>query len=77
MEDGETSDKRYKKQRKKDNFLQRYITNVSDVLSAIRVRHIVQISNGHDWFVLGSRYNFLLYFRVFLVMLYITYQILH
>ncbi len=57
------------------NFLQRYITNVSDVLSPIWVRRIVQIDNGHEWFILGCRYRFLFNFRLFLVVLYFFYEI--
>ena len=63
-------------QRKETSIIQRYITNVSDVLSPIWLRRPVQINNGHQWFILGSRYRFLFYFRMFLVGLYISYEIL-
>jgi hypothetical protein len=60
----------------KITFIQRYIANVSNVLSPIWVRRIIQIDNGREWFVLGSRYRFLFNFRMFLVVLYISYEIL-
>jgi len=65
-----------KEQRNEIGFLQRYILNVSDVLSPIWVRRFIQINNGFEWFILGSRYCFLFYFRFFLVVLYISYEIL-
>lgn len=64
-----------KGKRESFNFIQRYITNVSDVLSPIWVRRIVQIDNGREWFVLGCRYRFLFNFRLFLVVLYFIYSI--
>ena len=63
-------------QREETSFLQRYISNVGDVLSPIWVRRSIQVNNGSEWFVLGSRYRFLFYFRLFLVVLYISYEIL-
>ena len=71
--DGEQNQK-IKKQRQEINFLQRYITNVSDVLSTSWVRCIIQDDDGTDRFVLGSRRYLLLNFRMFLVILYITYE---
>jgi hypothetical protein len=71
--DGEQNQK-IKIQRQKTSFVQRYISNVSDVLSPIWIRRPFQINNGFEWFVLGSRYRFLFYFRLFLVVLYISYQ---
>ena len=62
--------------REKITFLQRYITNVSDVLSPLWLRRLIQINNGFEWFILGCRYRFLFYFRLFLVVLYISYEIL-
>jgi hypothetical protein len=64
------SDTKIEKKRDKDNPLSRYISNVSDVFSSIWVRRFIQIDDGGNWFVLGSRYYFLLYFRMFLVVLY-------
>ena len=73
-EDDSEKNQQTKKQKPPSNFLQRYLTNVSDVLSPIWVRRIVQIDNGREWFILGSRYRFLFNFRMFLVILYITYE---
>ena len=72
--DGDKQNKVLESKGKKINFLQRYITNVSDVLSPIWVRRTIQIDNGYKWFILGSRYRFLFYFRMFLVILYISYE---
>jgi hypothetical protein len=73
--DGETINKIQRK-RKEINFIQRYISNVGNVLSTLWVRRLIQVNNGYEWFVLGSRYRFLLNFRMFLVVLYISYEIL-
>jgi len=73
--DGDKQNKISKRETQSKNVLQRYISNVSDVLSPIWVRRIIQVNNGHEWFILGSRYSFLLYFRMFLVVLYLTYQV--
>jgi len=73
--DGDKKNKISKREKQKVNFLQRYISNVSDVLSPIWLRRIIQINNGFEWFILGCRYRFLLSFRLFLVFLYITYQV--
>jgi hypothetical protein len=56
--------------------LQRYITNVSDVLSTTWLRCTIQTNDGTDRFVLGSRRYLLLNFRLFLVGVYISYEIL-
>jgi hypothetical protein len=74
--DGDKKNKISKREKQKNNFLQRYVSNVSDVLSPIWVRRLIQINNGFEWFVLGCRYRFLFNFRLFLVFLYITYQVL-
>jgi hypothetical protein len=71
--DGEQIQK-IKKQRQEISFLQRYVSNVSDVLSTSWVRCTVQDNDGSDRFVLGSRRYLLFNFRVFLVILYITYE---
>ena len=73
--DGEQNQK-IKRQKQEINFLQRYISNVGNVLSPIWLRRPIQINNGYKWFVLGSRFHFLFYFRMFLVVLYISYEIL-
>ena len=77
MDDGDSKNsKQIKKQRFKIEFIQRYISNVSDVLSPIWVRRTIQVNNGREWFILGSRYRFLFNFRLFLVVIYITYEVL-
>jgi hypothetical protein len=77
MDDGDSKNsKQIKKQGFKIEFIQRYISNVSDVLSPIWVRRPIQVNNGHEWFILGSRYRFLFNFRLFLVVIYITYEVL-
>ena len=72
--DGDKQNKISKREKQPTNFLQRYVSNVSDVLSPIWVRRIIQVNNGFEWFILGSRYRFLFNFRMFLVILYITYE---
>ena len=75
MDDGDSkNDTQIKRKGTQVNFLQRYISNVSDVLSPIWLRRIVQVNNGFEWFVLGSRYNFLFNFRLLLVIVYLTYE---
>jgi len=73
--DGEQNQK-FKKQKQEINVLQRYISNVSNVLSTSWVRCTIQADDGVDRFVLGSRRYLLLNFRIFLVVLYITYETL-
>ncbi len=68
--------KKIKRQGQKTSFLQRYVTNVSDVFSATRLRCTIQTDDGTDRFVLGSRRYLLLNFRVFLVIVYLTYEVL-
>ncbi len=72
--DGETINK-IKAKRGKINFIQRYLTNVGNVLSTIWIRRPIQIDNGYQWIILDSRCRFLFNFRFFLVMLYISYEI--
>ena len=73
--DGEQNQK-IKRQRQEINFLQRYISNVSDVLSTSWIRCTIQADDGSDRFVLGSRRYLLLNFRMFLVVLYLAYETL-
>ena len=56
--------------------LQGFIANVSNVLSTSWVRCTIQADDGVDRFVLGCRRYLLLNFRIFLVVLYITYETL-
>ena len=74
--DGDKQIKISKREKQKNNFLQRYITNVSDVLSTTWLRCTIQTNDGTDRFVLGSRRYLLLNFRLFLVILYLTYEVL-
>ena len=72
--DGDKQNKISQREKNKIDFVQRYISNVSDVLSPLWVRRPLQINNGFEWFILGSRYSFLFNFRMFLVILYIAYE---
>ena len=73
--DGDKQNKISQREKKSIDVIQRYITNVGNVLSPIWLRRPVQVNNGFEWFILDSRYSFLLYFRLFLVILYISYEI--
>jgi hypothetical protein len=76
MDDGDSKEnKQIKRKGTQVNFLQRYISNVSDVLSPLWIRRPIQINNGCEWFILGSRYNFLFNFRLFLVVVFLIVQI--
>lgn len=82
MDDGDSkthlqkNNSQIQRKREQTSFLQRYIANVGNVLSPIWVRRLIQVNNGFEWFVLGCRYRFLFNFRLFLVVLYISYEIL-
>ena len=77
MDDGDSKEnKQIKRKGAQVNFLQRYISNVSDVLSPPWLRRPIQINNGLEWFILGSRYSFLFYFRLFLVVVFLIVEIL-
>jgi len=76
MGDGDIKEnKQVKRKRTPINFIQRYISNVSNVLSPLWIRRTIQINNGYEWFILGSRYNFLFNFRLFLVVVFLIIQI--
>jgi hypothetical protein len=68
------SDTKIQTKRDKTDPLSRYVAYVSDVLLALGVRRIIQIDDGGNWFVLGCRYHFLLYFRMFLVVLFYIFK---
>lgn len=74
--DGDDSEQNKKTKGKREtlSFLQRYITNVGDVLSPIWIRRFIQVDYGFKWFILGCRYRFLFNFRMFLVVLYLAYE---
>jgi hypothetical protein len=76
MDDGDEQTEKTKKQRRQTGVIQRYLANVSNVLSPIWVRRPVQANHGSEWFLLGCRCSLLLHFRLFLVVLYLTYEIL-
>lgn len=76
MDDCDKQNKNIKGQTKPISVIQRYISNVSDVLSPLWVRRTIQIDNGNNWFVLDSRFRFLFNFRLFLVIIYLSYEIL-
>ena len=57
---------------KENNGSERYELDASDVLPSIWVRLFVQIDNGLEWFLLGGRYYFLLYFRMLLAILFLA-----
>lgn len=51
------------------NVLQGFIANVSDVLSAFRLRCPIQIDNGSKRIILDSRYRILFYLSIIFYML--------
>ena len=73
-EDDSEQNQKIKRQGEEVNVLQRYISNVSNVLSPIWVRRFIQVDDGGNWIILGCRYNFLLNFRLFLVVIYLAYE---
>jgi hypothetical protein len=77
MNDGESKTKIEKPSDEGDPYsiIQRFISDVGNVFSPARVRRIIQVDDGGNWFILGSRYRFLLNFRIFLVILYFTFEI--
>ena len=57
------------------SIMERYIANVSNVLSPLWLRRAFQIDDGGNWLILGCRYRFLLNFRLLLVVLYLLFQL--
>jgi hypothetical protein len=51
------------------NVFQGFIANVSDVLSAFRLRCPIQIDNGSKRIILDSRYRILFYLSIIFYML--------
>ena len=74
MSDGDTKTERIKTKRKPIGILQRFIADVSNVFSTIRLRCPIQIDNGYERLVLDSGRSFLFYFRLLLVVVYIAYE---
>ena len=75
MSDGDTKTESIKRQTTSFNPLQRFIAYVSNVLSAVWVRRTIQADNGLERFILDSRRGLLFNFRLFLVIVYITYTL--
>ena len=76
MDEGDSKEnKQIKETRTSNGILQRYLANVSNVLPTIGLRCPIFNDDGTNWFVLGSRCHLLLNFRLFLVGLYISYEI--
>ena len=75
-DDDSEKNKNIKRKTKKINALQRYVAYVSNVLLTTWVRCTIQANDGTDRFVLGCRRYLLFNFRMFLVVLYLTYEIL-
>lgn len=57
------------------SIVSRFISDVSNVFSTFGVRCAIQIYDGYHRLLLGSRRGILLNFRIFLVILYIAYEI--
>ena len=57
------------------SIMERYSANVSNLLPPIWLRRAFKIHDGGNWLILGCRYHFLFYFRLFLVVLYLFFQI--
>jgi len=75
MDEGDPKkDKKIKREKGENTSIQRYISNACDVFSPLRLRRSIQIDNGYEWFILGSRCGFLFNFRMFLVILYLAYE---
>lgn len=67
-------DSKIQRKRKETTLIQGYLANASDVLSPLWLRRPIQVIDGSHWLILGCRYNFLLYFRMFLVVLYFIFE---
>lgn len=61
---------------KKTRSLQTDISDACNVLFTVWIRHVIQNDHGSNWIILDGRRGLLLGFRVFLALLYITYEIL-
>jgi hypothetical protein len=75
--DGDSKKNKTHTTRQKEAFndVQGLIFDVSNVFSSVWLRRTIQIDNGFKWFLLDSRRRFLLYFRLFLVILYLAIEI--
>ena len=75
MDDCDRQTKEINRKGTQTGTIQRYISNASNVLSTFWLRRLIQANNGFEWVLLGSRCSLLLNFRLFLVILYLAYQI--
>jgi hypothetical protein len=73
--DSEKNNQKIRKQREQIGALSRYIIDAGNVFSTFGVRCTIQAYDGYNRLILGSRRGLLLNFRIFLVILYITYEI--
>ena len=77
MDDGDPKkNSNIKRKGEKTTDIQGYFANASNVFSPVWLRRIIQINNGSEWIILGSRFSFLFNFRIFLVVVYLAYEIL-
>lgn len=76
MDDGDTQTKNTKRKTKEISICERCIADVGNVFSAFWVRCTLQTYNGYKRLVLDSRRGVLFNFRLFLVILYLTYTLL-
>ena len=75
MSDGDSENKTIKRKEQTINPIQRLIADVGNVFSAFWVRCTLQTYNGYKRLVLDSRRGVLFNFRLFLVILYLTYTL--
>ena len=75
MDDCDRQTKEIQRKGTQTSAIQRSVTNASNVLSTVWLRCLIQANNGFEWVLLGSRCSLLLNFRLFLVILYLAYQI--
>jgi len=75
MSDGDTKTETIKTQTNQISICEGCIADVGNVFSAFWLRCALQTYNGYKRLLLGSRLSFLFNFRLFLVILYITYTL--
>jgi len=76
MDDSDSKNKTNKtRQKEASRIIQGLITDVSYVLHASWLRRPIQTHYGPDWIILGRGRRILFYFRLFLVVLYLTIEI--
>ena len=75
MDEGDKQNKETQRERTPIDGIQRYFANVSDVLSSVWLRCPIQNDYGYYRFILDSRRSFLSYFRMFLVIVYLSFEL--